>query len=403
MRARLLLSVCGVAFFGSIGVATAQQAGAAVYQAPGGGFAPPYYGYGYGYGLPPNYGYGSPYGPNGANGANPYLAPPPPPTEVDQKQLPQGPKATTFPSTSGGVIDASPPTIPDETSQQPGYAGALSVDDVADSRSAFYGGSHGTTQKWTAIAATARRIGLKAGFASEAAKLNEKTIEWAALLDARYDFEPLLLMKERVVPPVIIEAGPSAEKAGDKMLFLTLGSFQIIRDARVTAKVPNWREYVLMPVSDPHPPGVQLVKTEQDQAVWDRAVRAGWAEGVEEARAAFVTGLDRLERDFEGMKTYHRLAREGALSILEVSVRGARARVLNDGRRALIEPRVVQLVVEPRFRATKALTAEADRVISAYQEKTSRSVKAPKAQASRKTAGEANAQTAAAEEATASK
>lgn len=380
MRARRA-ALSGIVFLGWIGwIGGACGQGAALYQPPGAypgaGYGYPS-AYGYPYGYPGGYGYGYPGGGyGGTTGFNPYLTPPPPPTQVDEKQLPQGPKATVFPSTSGGVIDASPSTIPEEHTyaHTPGYARSLSVEDVADPSSAFYGGTGGNSMKWSAISATARKIGMKAGYAAEAAKLNERTIAYAGLMDAHYNFAALMLMRNHVVPPVIIEAGPSAAAGSDKVLYLTLGQFLIVRDARVTAKIPNWREYILLPATDPHPPGVNLVKTDDEKAMWDRAARFGWDEGVAEARASFSTGLDRLDRDYQGMKTYHRLAADGAVSVLEVNVRGTRAHVMNDGRRALIEPRVVRLVVEPRFKRPDALTPEADRAIEAYQAETGQSV-----------------------------
>ncbi|WP_375455610.1 type IV secretory system conjugative DNA transfer family protein [uncultured Methylobacterium sp.] len=206
------------------------------------------------------------------------------------------------------------------------------------------------------LAQAARGIGIRQGFAEETARLNaELDGAYGAALDARYDFAPLMI-ERALVPPGITELHKLGERAGDRLLYLTLGAFEIVRPARLSLAPPNWRDYLYNNGVPPSPPGSASDVAPDgftEEGVWDAALRSGVAVGIEEARASFSANLNQLERDHAGMDRYHDLARSGAVSLPVVRTASHKVRIGAGGARAFIGERVVTLQVSPRFRAAR--------------------------------------------------
>lgn len=207
------------------------------------------------------------------------------------------------------------------------------------------------------LAQAARGIGIRQGYAEETARLNaELDGAYGAALDARYDFAPLMI-ERALVPPVITELHKLGERASDRLLYLTLGAFEIVRPARLSLAPPNWRDYLYnngVPATAPGSASDVAPDGFTEEGVWNAALASGVAVGIEEARASFSANLDRLERDYAGMGRYHELARSGAVSLPVVRTAAHKVRVGAGGERAFVGERIVQLQVSPKFRAAKA-------------------------------------------------
>ena len=237
----------------------------------------------------------------------------------------------------------------------------VNYDLLQDPNSSVYG-RYGALQskrgdiRQQVLANAARGIGIRQGFAEETARLNAALDgEYGAALDARYDFAPLMIDRA-VIPPVITELRKLGERANDRLLYLTLGAYEIVRPARLSLSPPNWRDYLYNAGVPPVPPGSAAdVRPDgfTEDGVWGVALDAGIQIGIEEARASFSTNLDRLERDFSGMTRYHELARSGAVSVPVVKTAARALRVADGGERAFVNERVISLKVSPKFRATK--------------------------------------------------
>ncbi len=201
------------------------------------------------------------------------------------------------------------------------------------------------------LAQHARGEGIRQGFLDENARLATALDGQAARLDARYDFTRLMI-GPNLVPPVIGELKDVKQLGSSRLLYLTLGAYQIVVQARLVLAPPNWRDYLDLVSSDHHAIQPALKPDGGDeQKIYDAGYAAGVEVGVGEARASFEEDLDRLERDYVGMQLYHRLAAQGALSVPTLAKSRQAVRVAADGRRAFVGEQIVTLDVSPRFRA----------------------------------------------------
>jgi defect-in-organelle-trafficking protein DotC len=133
------------------------------------------------------------------------------------------------------------------------------------------------------------------------------------------------------------------------LLVTTLGSFEIVRDARMTVIPPNWRDYLTV---TPPPEGRTTwtqPKGDAEKANWEIGYKGGLEVGIAQARAAFDDGLARLDRDFVGMRRYGELAAAGAVSLPIVKVRATGLKISRNGRSAAVDQRLLKIVVTPKF------------------------------------------------------
>ena len=142
-------------------------------------------------------------------------------------------------------------------------------------------------------------------------------------------------------------------RGNDRLLYLTLGAFEIVKPARLTLAPPTWRDYLHVRAAEGRSAAGIMPQNASEHAAWDAAHAAGVAAGTEEARAAFAEGFNRLDRDYNGMARYHALAAKGAVSLPVVDVSSAKVRIADGGTRALVGERIVTLRVTPTFRVAK--------------------------------------------------
>ena len=162
------------------------------------------------------------------------------------------------------------------------------------------------------------------------------------------------MIGEHLVPPVIGEVHDVQQSGGDKVLYLTVGAYQIVRSARLVLNPPNWRDYLFIEVAEPQTATTALApRTAQEREVYDQSYDDGVAKGVKEARETFDDNLNRLERDYAGMERYHELARQGAVSLPVVKDARHAVRVAANGQRAFVGEQIVTLRIDPKFKATR--------------------------------------------------
>lgn len=315
----------------------------------GGGYgAPTYGGYGAGYGAP---GYGAP-GYGGAYGGG-YGGYPPPgyygPGGVAQanalNQIAAGPRylpggdSQPFPQNFG---DNQPPPAPPHPSNP----------DFQRYSAGVFGDANRPTK---VVQRTARSAGIRDGYLQESQRIAAylDTADIAARLDAKYPFAAVMIGLD-IVPPVVSELRDARQTQTRTLLVTTLGSFEIVRDARVTVIPPNWRDYLTVA---PPPEGRTTwtpPKGDVETANWEVGYAGGLEVGIAQARAAFDDGLGRLERDFLGMRRYGELAAAGAVSLPLVKVRATALKVGKAGRSAAVDQRLLKIVVAQKFLRTAA-------------------------------------------------
>ena len=200
----------------------------------------------------------------------------------------------------------------------------------------------------------ARGNGIRRGFVEECGRIAASLLtNNAAALDERYDFSRQMI-GAHLVPPVIGEVHHVRERSSDKLLYLTVGAYQIDSPARLVIKPPTWRDYLIVNAADPRTsiPALQP-QNYKEQWIYDQAYDAGVAKGIEEARDAFEDNLNRLDRDYRGMERYHELARQGAVSLPVLQDSRTAVRLAEGGNRAFVGEQIVALKVSPKFKATR--------------------------------------------------
>lgn len=229
-----------------------------------------------------------------------------------------------------------------------------SLADLANPDSTFYS-ERGTFTvdgaRVSLIENAARGVGIRGGYAAEATRINDQLLaRYRGALDASYNFAPLMLQSGYVVPPAVTRVSAVSQLSGPNYLYLTNGSYEIVRAARLTTLTPSWLDWLSLPIRDVRPPDSLSLEGADERAIWRRSVEDGWETGVREARMTFSTALATLHRDYNGMRLFHELARVGAVSLPAVDVRAQRWRVTEDGQRAFEGETTLEIVVNSRFR-----------------------------------------------------
>lgn len=229
--------------------------------------------------------------------------------------------------------------------------------DITNPDSRFYqnqGTFAASGQRRTMIEQAARGVGIRAGFAVEADAINRIMMQkWRSTMNRHYNFKPLLLQGNYVVPPVITRIRGVRELPSSRYLYSAQVSYEIVKEPRLTTLPPSWMDYLLLPIREPRPPQNVSFENEAEKALWRAAAREGWREGIREARLAFVDAFNVLARDYKGMRLYHELARKGIVSIPRVNVSRQATRIDENGRRLFVNEQVVQLQAGSRFRIRK--------------------------------------------------
>lgn len=168
-----------------------------------------------------------------------------------------------------------------------------------------------------ALRAAAVAVGVSAGRARVAYKVNAVLEAEGDALSRGYDFNDLVLHGAGgalVMPPVVVASG--IEGGGTR--------YEIVVPTGFVGRVPSWRDYLVQDavVEDPglRPEG------DAEKAVWRQAVKEGWNQGVGQQLAKVEDDFRRLERDYSGMVRPGSAAKARDVAGVE-RVRGMIARV----------------------------------------------------------------------------
>ena len=173
-----------------------------------------------------------------------------------------------------------------------------------------------------AVREEAVRYGIQTGFAWRYGAIARDCESRELSLDRDYPFDLLLLEGGTVQPPVITKADNSRSIENGSKMTATGKAWRILQPAMFVSNPPSWRTYLLVPkealeVQAPH--SSMLPKTSEEREVWKNGVTEGWNYGVEQAERTFRENVARLSREFNGMAEYHKLNRQGKISIPNVS------------------------------------------------------------------------------------
>ena len=173
-------------------------------------------------------------------------------------------------------------------------------------------------------------------------------------LDRAWDFRraalPAPMRAGWLLPPVIKRAG-AAWTGGADRAEAAEQYYRILRPARLSPRLPMWRDYLPSPSVPPDPPDPSLLPLEGEEEQWREWAAEGWHAGLRLAETEHEEGLARLERDYRGMLEYRRLLSLGMLSDMVVEAESwpasAEAGELRIGGRRVIIVRDAGFVDDP--------------------------------------------------------
>ncbi len=199
----------------------------------------------------------------------------------------------------------------------PGGSSSASVAAGADNAAVFAARNEAQKARAQAIYDTALSVGIKTGLAFQLHNVDAAVSVESRDLDLIYDFSGLMI-RQRVVPPVITEARNLYNQDGDYAVRLSGAYYRIERQARFASVAPNWREYLNFPKMTVEKSSLLTLlapRNDEERAVWREAVKTGWDQGVEQANLMLTQAMDRLNRDFSGMSRFHSFVVAGKVSM----------------------------------------------------------------------------------------
>lgn len=150
-------------------------------------------------------------------------------------------------------------------------------------------------------------IGARSALAWRTRQINRVINLHGNKLDQIFNFRGMLVEKH-VLPPVMSEARDVLNVDNDQTIRLADRTYTIIKQARFSAGVPSWHEYLEMNFKAPEMPhDILLPRTGPEIAAWQESVRQGWTRGVLQANMIYEENLARLKRDYVGMALYKKL------------------------------------------------------------------------------------------------
>lgn len=170
-----------------------------------------------------------------------------------------------------------------------------------------------------AVKEAAISYGARGGLAWRTYHIRKELDHRASYMDQIFDFSRLLIPAPSgllIEPPVVSEAenamiinGGGREAAlADKVLNIT-------KNARIVSVGKSWRNYVEREWGDvAPPPDILRPESAEERKNWEKWVKEGWKQGVEQADEIFQLDLNQLVADYRGMVRYRMLLAQGMIS-----------------------------------------------------------------------------------------
>ncbi|MDR3176037.1 MAG: type IV secretion system DotC family protein [Desulfovibrio sp.] len=169
-----------------------------------------------------------------------------------------------------------------------------------------------------AIREAAQLVTFQTAIAYRYRRLLESTERFAAILDAAFDFSPLLMTEGAALiqPPVLTRSGASLRIEKPDTATSAETAYELLEPARFVPVAPHWREFLMVgafPEPEKPNPAV-LPKDDTERAIWRAAVREAWARGLAEADQLYADNVARMTRQYRGIMLYHLLTAQRLLS-----------------------------------------------------------------------------------------
>jgi len=165
-----------------------------------------------------------------------------------------------------------------------------------------------------ALKETATTLGARGALAWRAYEINQSLKNQADYLDQVFDFNQLLV-NQNVLPPVLVQSDDSVHLQDGNAIRLASKTYKIVQPAQFVTASPTWRSYLWMNYTKPDMPDQTLLPQDENEAqVWNKYIKIGWQNGLEQANSIFSSNLNRLKRDYTGIVLYRKLLAQGIVS-----------------------------------------------------------------------------------------
>lgn len=163
---------------------------------------------------------------------------------------------------------------------------------------------------------SALALGARAGLSDRSRELQKVLDGRSAALDARYNFNPMVIGAS-VLPPVISESRDVVALESTAMR-VAGAVFTIDEPARFAMPTPTWRDWLYVGLDTSGVPvptlGSNAPSTDAERELWKRLVRQSYEQGRAQAQAVFDSNLALLDRVHNGMQRYFDLWQRGMVS-----------------------------------------------------------------------------------------
>lgn len=223
--------------------------------------------------------------------------------------------------------------------------------------STIYDGGSKDSLRWKAVRSAALSAGAQYGFIERTEELRQLFQEQSDMLDSIFDFNAIMKMASNeenqmfFLPPVIQEAKNVIAVSEDSKTVRVSGKlYEIKREARLTLRAPNWRQYLILTNTgmEPELPNRALLpRTPAEKSRWQEWVFEGWRAGYAQAEEEMRVRIRHLGEDFVGMVRYMRLVDEG--KIKQPNIATLKQNVAGDGATLRENEAIYQLNMPARF------------------------------------------------------
>lgn len=214
----------------------------------------------------------------------------------------------------------------------------------------------------------ARQTAMRQGIKSQIRQIKQVLLDSERELDAIYDFNALMI-KNRVVPPVITEARDLYNQDGNFKITLADAIYSIKKQARFSSTAPNWREYLDFPtdISDSYSDiaymaGSLKPETRQEIEIWQKATVEGWDIGVKQANALFTKSMEQLTNDYVGMVRFHEFVMQDRITMPIINYYNLYDK--QNGEMMVLNESMLKIDVLPTFKKQSPVTADTSYFVS---------------------------------------
>lgn len=204
-----------------------------------------------------------------------------------------------------------------------------------------------------AIREAAQTVTLQTAIAHRYKQLGAATEQHSAILDAAFDFSPLLMTHgdALIMPPLLTRAGASMRVEDTATVTTAETTYELLAPARYVSTIPNWREFLMVdafPAPEKPNPAV-MPKNDKERAIWRAAVREAWEQGVAEADQLYADNVARMAREYRGVMLYHLLTAQHLLSRVNTASADLGMKTSDQGNKLNIGQKVYRITAPSAF------------------------------------------------------